>query len=578
MRTLEAYAKLNLQKLWEQLPHGTLVLNTEGFVIGWHGELETWFLHAEEDVIRKHVSDVLPLVSSSYESFCQLGDEYWETQIKLPSLSLRGEWKRYIEDGEHVADFLVLRRDESYFELENLFDASFDEILITDGEGRILRAGTKSEQLYKQPTKELLGRKTTEVADLGGFTPSLLPEILEKKEKVSGIQVTANGKKLYVIGNPVFNPDGSIHRIIFNSREYEEVELLRKRLETTESLLDAYRSELEKLKQDGGGAADDMVVLSSEMQSVYRLAERIAHVDSTVLIIGESGVGKGMIAQKVHRSSHRNDRNFVHINCGAIPETLIESELFGFEKGAFTGAHASKKGVLEIADGGTVFLDEIGEVPLNVQVKLLQFLQDNTFRRLGGNQLMSVDTRIIAATNQDLRQLIREGKFREDLFYRLHVIPISMPPLRQRKEEIPALVQHFLARFTKKYGLFKQFHEDTVEILTAYDWPGNVRELENMVERLVVTSEGMEILPHHLPDTLWKDGKTMNAMPVVKIKGLCPLKDAVEEVERQLLSMAYEKYENTYRCAEVLRVNQSTVVRKMNKYLGTRKGENEHDN
>jgi transcriptional regulator with PAS, ATPase and Fis domain len=422
--------------------------------------------------------------------------------------------------------------------------------------------------------EELLGMKTTELAAEGGFTPSLVPEIIEKRTKVSGVQVTANKKKLYVIGNPVFNPDGSIHRIIFNSREYEEVEILRERLETTENLLDAYRTELEKLKQNNGDAQNDMVVLSPEMQQIYQLAERVAHVDSTILIMGESGVGKGMIAQKVHRSSHRHDKNFVHINCGALPETLIESELFGYEKGAFTGANAAKKGVLEIADGGTVFLDEIGEVPLNVQVKLLQFLQDNTFRRLGGNHLITVNTRIIAATNQDLRKLITEGRFREDLFYRLHVIPISVPPLRQRKEEIPALIQHFVARFTKKYGFTKHFHEDTIELLSEYDWPGNVRELENMIERLIVTSEGSEVLPRHLPVSIAKDKESYFTGSAVKVKSLCPLKKAVEEVEKQLLTMAYEKYGNTYRCAEVLKVNQSTVVRKLNKYVDTGKGEN----
>jgi PAS domain S-box-containing protein len=574
VKILEAYTMPDIHKLWDQLPYGMLVLTPEGYVIGWRGEMERWFLFKESDVVGKHLADVLPLVFSSYESFCQIGQDYWETQIKTPSFSLRGEWKQYIEKGSHTASFLVLRRDDQYFELENIFDTSFDEILVTDGEGRILRVGPKSELLYGRTMKELLGKKTTDLAAEGGFTPSITPEIIKTRSKVSGVQVTATGKKLHVIGNPVFNPDGSIHRIIFNSREYEEVEMLRQRLETTESLLDAYRMELETLKQSTVESEADMVVLSPEMRQIYQLAERVASVDSTILIMGESGVGKGMIAQRVHRASHRRTKNFVHINCGAIPETLIESELFGYEKGAFTGANTAKKGVLEIADGGTVFLDEIGEVPVNVQVKLLQFLQDNTFRRLGGNQLLTVNTRIIAATNQDLRKLIAEGRFREDLFYRLHVIPISVPPLRQRKEEIPALIQHFIARFTKKYGLYKQFHEDTIEILSAYDWPGNVRELENMVERLIVTSEGTDVLPHHLPASLLKDNENYQAAWAIKIKGLCPLKQAVEEVEKQLISMAYQKYENTYRCAEALEVNQSTIVRKMNKYLGKGKGEN----
>ncbi|WP_051330812.1 sigma-54 interaction domain-containing protein [Aneurinibacillus terranovensis] len=567
---MSTYEVPNCNILWNQLPYGMLIVTPDALIVGWEGEMENWFVYKKDEIFEKSLFDVLPFIYASYKSFCQIGEDYWETELKSHMHALRGEWKRYKENGIHIVDFLVLRQDDQYFELENIFDTSFDEILVTDGDGRILRVGSKSEQLYHCSAKQMLGKKTTEIAGEGAFTPSFTQEIIDKRARVSGVQITASGQKLHVIGNPVFNPDGSIRRIIFNSREYEEAELLRERLETTENLLDAYRSELKKLRQTNEEPQTDMVVLSSEMRKIYQLAERMALIDSTVLIVGESGVGKGMIAQKLHRASHRLDKNFVHINCGAIPETLIESELFGYEKGAFTGAHVTKKGVLEISDGGTVFLDEIGELPLNVQVKLLQFLQENTFRRLGSNQQITINTRVIAATNRDLRELIKQGRFREDLFYRLNVIPIFVPPLRERKEEIPPLVQHFLANFTRKYKLFKYFHKDTLEILKSYDWPGNVRELENMVERLMVTSEGAEILPEHLPSSIWEEQRGQPRLtPLIKIKELYPLKQAVEEVERQLITMAYKKYENTYRCAEVLKVNQSTVVRKMNKYLGT---------
>jgi len=232
--------------------------------------------------------------------------------------------------------------------------------------------------------------------------------------------------------------------------------------------------------------------------------------------------------------------------------------------GAFTGANREgKKGVLELADNGTLFLDEIAELPLNVQSKLLHFLQENTFRRVGGSRLIRVNTRIIAATNKDLPQLVKEKKFREDLYYRLNVIPITIPPLRHRKEDVPVLVENFLSRLNQKYQMNKRISDEVIEALMTYDWPGNVRELENLVERLIVTAEGNTVTLRDLPDHI------LNRNPShcgVIVKNIYPLKEAVEDLEKQLVLMTYEKYKNTYKCAEVLKVNQSTVVRKLQKY------------
>jgi len=301
------------------------------------------------------------------------------------------------------------------------------------------------------------------------------------------------------------------------------------------------------------------------MERVYQLAARVAAVDSTVLVTGESGVGKQVVAETIHRMSKRSDGPFVTVCCGAIPENLLESELFGYEAGAFTGAlREGKPGTIEVSHGGTLFLDEIGDLPLSLQVKLLHFLQNKQIVRVGGTKSRSVDTRVVAATNLDLRSMVDKREFREDLYYRLNVVPIIIPPLRDRREDIPILVSHFLSRYNERYGLDKRISPDTLNLLVEYDWPGNVRELENMVERLVVTVEDPVITPLHVPKGILRGSSSDRP---VTVAGVMPLKEAIEEVECQLIEKAYSRFGNTYKMAEALGVNQSTIVRKMHKYV-----------
>ncbi|HHY47068.1 MAG TPA: sigma 54-interacting transcriptional regulator [Firmicutes bacterium] len=308
-----------------------------------------------------------------------------------------------------------------------------------------------------------------------------------------------------------------------------------------------------------------IVAYSAEMGKILQVAARVSRVNTTVLILGESGVGKEVIARFIYRMSDRKDGPFVKVNCGAIPETLLESELFGYETGAFTGARKTgKPGLIEMASGGVFFLDEVCELPPGLQVKLLQVLQERQVTRLGGTRPIKVDVRILAATNRDIHKMVKEGSFRSDLFYRLNVVPIVVPPLRDRKDDIIPLLYHFLDKLCRRYGMCKSVSEDVKEALVNYDWPGNVRELENLVERLVVTAEKDEITLDDLPDYL-RSCSVDRTAPVV-VSDVVPLKDAVEEVERQIIEKAVSRYHNTYKIAEVLGINQSTVVRKIHKY------------
>lgn len=305
-----------------------------------------------------------------------------------------------------------------------------------------------------------------------------------------------------------------------------------------------------------------IIIESSRMKEIESIIKKISHVDSTVLLLGESGVGKSMLAKFIHKLSNRFNKPFVSINCGSIPESLMESELFGYEPGTFTGGKKEGKiGLFEAANEGTIFFDEIAELPLNLQTKLLEVLQERKFRKVGGTEYKYVNIRIITATNKDLLALTKKKLFREDLFYRLNVIPITIPPLRERKEDIPKLVNSFLEKYNNKYGLYRQIDNDTMHYLTNSNWPGNIRELENYIERVVVTNTTTPL------------NDMLNIYQGVEIIGekilvtdLIPLKKAKKMLEKELISKAYKLYGSTYKAAKALKVDQSTIAKKIKEY------------
>jgi len=450
--------------------------------------------------------------------------------------------------------------------LEAVFDYCFDEIYVTDGQGVTIFVSKACEAFYGVKADDLIGKHVYDLEKKGMFSPSITLEVLKKKKKVTLIQTTKKGKKLLVTANPIFGKNGEIDSVVTISRDITEMSTLKEKLAETEELSAMYLSEIKKLKKEHSHN-QEIIAESKQMKETLEMAKRIAKVDSTVLIEGESGVGKGVVASYIHQCSKRFEKPFIVVNCGAIPENLIESELFGYEPGSFTGARKSgKKGLFEVAQGGTIFLDEISEIPQSLQVKLLHVIQEKKFRRVGGNKDINVDVRIIAATNQNLQELVRKGKFREDLFYRLNVVPLWLPPLRHRREDIVPLIKHFLKKYSDEYRLKKQISNEATEVLRTYNWPGNVRELENLIERLVVTTDSSIIETYHLPDYVLS-AEESNLKGVV-VLNICTLKEATEEMESQLIKKAYEKYRNTYKIAEILQVNQSTVVRKIHKYLG----------
>ena len=317
--------------------------------------------------------------------------------------------------------------------------------------------------------------------------------------------------------------------------------------------VDYLRGELERDYDTSG-----IVGESRLMKNVLETVSRVAASDANVMVYGESGTGKELIARALHEQSNRGRNPFIQLSCAALPETLLESELFGYEKGAFTGAADSKPGRFELADSGTLFMDEIGDISLTVQVKLLRVLEQMSFERLGGSKTLRVDIRLIGATNRDLSSMVKEGEFREDLFYRLNVIPITLPPLRERRGDIKLLAQHFLSRFSTD----KELSAESQKLLDDYHWPGNVRELRNTIERSTILSRGKIIGPDDLPEEI-RQGVSLSSNTIrLPAEGV-----ALEKVERELITQALERtVGNRTKAAELLGISRHTLLYRIEKY------------
>ncbi len=346
----------------------------------------------------------------------------------------------------------------------------------------------------------------------------------------------------------------------------DEVYMALKKAEERERLIKENRRLLEKIKNiEENYRVGNMVGKSRSMQDVFKMVEKVAKYDTTVLISGESGTGKELIAKGIHLAGERSRKPLVSINCGGIPENLLESEFFGYKKGAFTGADRDKKGLFQEADKGTLFLDEIGELPLSLQVKLLRVLQENEVRPIGDTKTQKVDVRVIAATQKNLTEEVREGTFREDLYYRLNVLNIKLPPLRERPDDVPLLIDHFLNRFNSRLGkAIKKVSSTALSFLLKYQWPGNIRELENIIERAVVLADGEEILPEHLPQEL---GEKIKPSFDEEISGEFSLKKTQQILEKKMIIKALnETNGNRTHASKLLEISHPSLLSKMKTY------------
>ncbi|MDR7239940.1 sigma 54-interacting transcriptional regulator [Neobacillus drentensis] len=451
-------------------------------------------------------------------------------------------------------------------DLNAILSSIYDEILVVNNKGELLRYSENFiRDFWNVDLKLLIGKNILELEDQGLFTPSVTRLVLEKRKKVSVVQETKAGRKILAVGNPVFNEKNELDRIIIASRDITETTKLKSELHEIKKISEQYKKELDDFKSKDR-FLKKLIYCSPKMEMIINQAKKIADFSSTVLLYGESGVGKEVIAQAIHQLGRRQAKPFLKLNCGAIPENLLESELFGYSKGSFTGADKNgKEGYFKQADGGILFLDEIGEMPVHLQVKLLRVLQEQEIIPIGSTTPIKVNVQIIAATNKKLEKMVEEGTFREDLFYRLNVIPIYIPPLRERTEDISLLAFHFLQQLNEKYERNYHLTPDAINVLEFYPWPGNVRELQNIIERLVVTAEHASIDAEFVSQFLSMGFEHKKMKPV--ITRVIPLQEAVDYVEEQLIVMAMNQYKTTTKAAKALGISQSSVSRKYQKIL-----------
>jgi PAS domain S-box-containing protein len=444
---------------------------------------------------------------------------------------------------------------------QSILDSAHDGVFITDGEGTILYVNRSYERISGYPRASVVGAHFRERFKKGLIFPSIVREVLRRKRVLTMVQKYPPGERYALTtSRPILDVDGRVVRVVSCLRDISDFIRMHHEIQASRQLTRQYFSELQQLRKGELGLGG-LVARSKAFQNVLSLAGRVAEFDTTVLIMGESGAGKEMVARFIHERSPRRARPFVTVNCAAIPPSLMESELFGYVKGSFTGAsRGGRPGVFEAADTGTILLDEITEISLEAQAKLLRVLQEKEISRIGERQPRRVDVRVLVATNKDLALEVGCGRFREDLYFRLNVVPLVVPPLRERREDIPMLALQMLEQHNRRYRKQKTFSPEVLDALMGYTWPGNVRELANVIEYLLVTSEANEIRSRNLPAPIQKATTSPSG-------GLQPLGGHLRELRRtyeaDLIREALRQHGSIRRTAQALGVHPSTVWRKI---------------
>lgn len=454
----------------------------------------------------------------------------------------------------------------SDFDFREIGNHLYDGMFIADGYGNVLYVNDAYTRITGIGADEVVGKNVEDLAANGLYANAVTPEVISRKKQVNSMgQSLRNGTKMLITGSPILDEQGNVKKVVVVDREITdlldmkaELEASQKQMKAVEKDKNKSKLEIEHLRKQQ--LNNNFLGRSPQIQQVIRMIEQVAALDVTVLITGETGTGKEVVANEIYMNSTRSQGSFIKLNCAAIPASLLEAELFGYAKGAFTGAtNSGKVGLFELADKGTLLLDEIGDMPMELQSKLLRVIQHKELTRIGGAKPIKLDVRILAATNCALKELCKQGRFREDLYYRLNVFPIHLTPLHARIEDIELLTHHFLDTYNAKYGKRVSIEYFGIEMLKQYSWPGNVRELQNIVERLVIVSEQNSVITKEQVGTL------LNIHPayIPELPGEnLGLKDIVENIERQTIERTLALYGSTRKAAKVLKIDQSTVVKK----------------
>ena len=447
-----------------------------------------------------------------------------------------------------------------------LFDNSVDGIWITDNKGIVLRVNRAAQENSGFREQDIIGKSIHNALKSGFIENSATAKTLETKQQQSVLDYKKDtGKKLLITATPIFDENDELSLIIANERDITQLNAIKEDLEASRLQTEKIKDELTEqyLKELSN---QDIIAKSRGMENVLLSGIKLARVGvSNILITGESGTGKGIIAGYIHKISDRRYKPFIHINCAAIPEALMEAELFGYEKGAFTGAsQKGKAGLFELAHEGTLFLDEIGDLPFHMQAKLLTYLDDNKIMRIGGTTPVRVECAIIAATNQDLKSAVKKKQFRGDLYYRLSSFSINIPPLRQRQEDVTELIRFFMDKYNKQFKQHKQISKRALDAALSYYFPGNVRELKDIVKRAVVLGTD-DVINNLLPDNIGADDPR-DTVILLKDKPIFDLKKAISATERKAFVNAIRHCRSTREVASYLNISQTKAVRCLRKH------------
>lgn len=569
--------------LWYEKPeeilnavhNGVLAIDDQERVIIYNRQAQRMLGLPPEKVLEKQIGEVFP--QSMLPAVLRSQKPYFGHKMNVNNLQLITN-NTPVVNGEGAVGAIAVFQDISEMEyltnelrqvremkkeLEAIIESFYDGISIIDRDGTVLTENSSYHRITGLCHNETIGRNVRELESSGIVSRAVTLLVLEQKKSVTIKQKVKTGKEILITGSPVFDDQGEVKRIVCSVRDMNELIMLRERVENTEEQNIRYANEITELRAKLW-SNEELIFRSSSMEKVSQLIVRVARVNTHVLITGESGVGKEVVASLIHKLSTGVNGPFLQINCGAIPESLLESELFGYEEGAFTGARSGgKKGIFELCEGGTLLLDEIGEMPLEMQVKLLRVLQQREIIRVGGSKPVKCNVRVLAATNKDLEEMVARHSFRADLFYRLNVVPIHIPSLRERRDDIIPLAFHFLEVFKRKYNINKRFEPEVLQVFERHDWPGNVRQLENLIERLVILNEDEVIGVKHLP---FIEDAADNQPIIIQVNEPVPLEKAVEMVERELLKKTMKAYPSIRQAAKVLGVTHPTVLNKLQKY------------
>ncbi len=565
---------------FESSSNGAIVTDADGIIRLMNPQAEKILHFNAADCIGSFIVDLLPLtgplVMACLENCLpqigrQIIGKHVDLVVNITPIVINNRVSGAVCNFQEMGQFeQTARQLESYrrlnWQLATIFKASSDGIWVCNADGIVININEASERLNGIKATDVVGKRVETLLKSGLFDRSVTLEVLETRCQVSLMQVIRKtGRQLLSTGTPVFDENGSISLVVVNERDLTQLNAIRRQLEQTHMEAEKIKDELAELSMLELNK-QQIVAESKEMRQVIIVALKLARAGaSNILIIGESGVGKGLISKFIHKNSSRGKKPFIQINCAALPESLLEAELFGYERGAFTGAREKGKvGLFELAHEGTLFLDEIGDMPLSLQAKLLKYLDDREVMRLGGITSRKIDCTIIAATNQTLEVMVEKQTFRHDLYYRLNTFTLRIPPLRERPEDVFELVNSYLGKYNKAYGVKKYLRSEGFEMLQHYTFPGNVRELKSLIKKAVVMCEE-RCLDTFVARNL-RTGAAVHPAKGQTSAGTRSLPDRLDALERDLLENALKRCRTTRQLASSLNISQSTVVRKLRRH------------